>query len=192
MGVLLLSCPPIDDLTCIGTVTYTETYSTQGSIPVSSGIGTFNASQALLWKPSWLAYLFTCASFNLLFDTTSSVTIDPPHCYGTPCSTYFFTGGIAFVYPTLYNRTSLFPNADVIVVRQSRGLLVSYWDLNSAEANSISPSDVECAIFGAKNEAFQICLAPSSLNVDHVVAGFTPIVKTNKRVDLLSLRGSKE
>jgi hypothetical protein len=187
MGILLLSHFSIISLTLTGTVTYTSTYSVEDTFPVSAGIGVFNASQALLWKPSWLAYLFTCATFNLLFDTTSSVEIYPATCYGTPCVTYYFTGGVAFVDPDPFEDPSLFPNSDVIIVRKAPGLLVSYWDLNSAEDSSVNSSDVECGTFGAAAEAFQICLGFSYLNVDHVVAGSASFFKPNDRLVCLSI-----
>ena len=187
MGILLLSYSSVISLTLTGTVTYTSTYSMEDTFPVSAGIGAFNASQALLWKPAWLAYLFTLAAFTLLFDTTSSVAINPSICYGTPCVTYYFTGGLAFVDPDPFGQPSLFPNSDVIIVRKAPGLLVSYWDLNSAEVNSVNPNDVECGTFGAASEAFQICLASSNLNIDHVIAGSSPFFKPNNRLVCLSI-----
>ena len=147
------------------------TYVVHDSLPVAAGIGSFNASMSDHLNVSYLAFQFALASFNLVLNAMSSIQIDPPICYGTPCTTVFLNGGLAFSQPDPFRRTDLAPNADVIIVRQTRGLLASFWPLNLEESDNIDQSQANCAWSGIEDLAVQLCLAPMSLNKDHVAAG---------------------
>lgn len=91
---------------------------------------------------------------------------------------------MAFLDPDPFTETSLAPEADVIIVRKAQGLLVSYWDVDSEEAASITPDQIQCQVFGIPGGAFELCIASSTLNVDHIVAGSHPVkfTKTNVQV----------
>jgi hypothetical protein len=156
-------------VTLTGTVEYLATYDTQYAFPVSAGIGQFNASQATNFRPSYLAFWFSAISFNFWFDSTSSFTFQPPICYGTPCSSFYVTGGLAFVTPDPFETPSLYPDSDIVIVRNTQGLLFSFWEPTSAEASDID--GIQCSTFGFASEAFQICLVHSALNANHTLAG---------------------
>ena len=153
----------------IGTVEYLPNYSVQGSIPVSAGIGQFNVSQVSAWDSSLLAFFFSIASYNLLYDTTSSFAIDPPICYGSSCSSYYLSGGLAFVDPDPFDTPRLFSESDIVIVRDTQGILASFSDLSSEEIQS--SHNFECSTFGFSAGAFQLCIAQSNINTGQVVAG---------------------
>jgi len=126
---------------------------------------------ALLWIPSYLAYQFSVESYDLFFDAARSISVNPPICYGVPsCRTFYLNGGLGLTTPDPFG-DNLFPEADVIIVKQTLGLLASLWLVDSAEVSSIDASQIDCFKSGAENMAFQICLAPSSLYTNHFIAG---------------------
>jgi hypothetical protein len=155
-----------------GTVGYITTYTVLDTIPATAGLGAFNASMADYWIPSYLAFMFSLASFDLFEDPAKAFVLSTPICYGAPaCKTFYLNGGLAFTYPDPYTEPDLVPEADVLVARQTLGILVSYWDLSSAEVDAVDESQIDCLKIGAGNMAFQLCLAPSTTYTNHIVAG---------------------
>ena len=60
----------------------------------------------------------------------------------------------------------------MVKVPNTQGLQIDYWDVDSADVKSIDGKDFNnCPIYGGTQFAFQICIAPSSLNVDHLIVG---------------------
>jgi hypothetical protein len=153
-------------------VEYTTTYNILDTVPISAGIGAFNVSIALAWIPSYLAFTFAIASDNIFLDASRSISIAPPICYGaSTCTTYYINGGIGLTHPDVFQNKTLAPEADVFIQRQTPGILVSMWQVDSAEVNAINSSQIDCIQSESSDMAFQICLAPSTMYTNHIVAG---------------------
>jgi hypothetical protein len=89
--------------------------------------------------------------------------------------TYYINGGVGYTHPDVFQDKTLAPEADVLIQRQTTGLLVSMWQIDSAEANAVNSSQTHCLPVESSDMAFQICLAPSTIYTHHVIAGNSPI-----------------
>jgi hypothetical protein len=112
------------------------------------------------------------ASDNIFLDATRSLSITPPICYGaSTCTTYYIHGGLYLTHPNVFENRALAPEADVFIQRQAPGLLVSMWQVDSAEVNAINSSQIHCIQSESSDMAFQICLAPSTMYTNHIIVG---------------------
>ena len=124
------------------------------------------------YNDSFLAFQYTSLAANLVWDTTVSVTLDPPLCHGTPsCTSYFLVGGLAWTDPNPRENATLGPGADTIIVRQTQGLLASFWPLPTENVGNFNTSNFDCFRSGVEEQAIQICLARSKSNASETVAG---------------------
>jgi hypothetical protein len=104
----------------------------------------------------------------------SQPPVDASFCSGSSnCESYFFSGGLQSLSPNPIFFRSTSPEADAIILEGEQGLHVDYWDVDPSDGKADVQTD--CLIWIGSSEAagFMICLAPSRLNANHLVAGIT-------------------
>jgi len=176
-------------------VDYTTSLVVLEAVGVSAGIGPYNYSQAFDYQPEYIAYFFTTTFSNLLGDPRQGVT-PAPLCPGntSDCISFYFPGGLGNVSPAPDAVNNSDKETDVWVVHNVQGIQVDFWYVDQAENESINQTDIaDCPTYGGNSSAFTICIAPSSLHVDHFIIRMFPkyshlLIKFGTFVLLTSLR----
>jgi len=154
-----------------GRVDFTSVYSVAETIDVSSGIGPFNVSQAFDYDPNTLSFYFATVFEFLLIDSTIGFRLNNPTCAGQGCMSFYFPGSFNTINPspgTLFDQS---PVADVVLVHGVQGMRIDFWATSVDEAQSVNASDLNyCPVYGGGDQAFALCVAPSTFNVDHLIA----------------------
>ena len=155
----------------LGKILPTTIFTATGSpVPISAGIGPFNASWAADWNPSVLD-LFVVSQVPVLAVDILQIYPTIPisnGCVGPSCKSRFFSGGIGFVAPSPFLTMTQPTQSDVFIVHGEQGLQGDFWSVNSVDA-TITSND--CRTYGFSASAFTICIKPSSLYDTALVAG---------------------
>jgi hypothetical protein len=140
------------------------------SFDVSAGIGLYNASQAFDYSLREISFIFAVTFNYILVDTSLGYSFNDSSCHGLNCLSTYFPGSLNDVHP----RPNKFLEAQLLNIPDVQGLRIDYWDVDLAEVKSINQDDLDnCPIYGGSEFAFRVCIAPSSLNVDHLIVGMT-------------------
>ena len=155
-------------LTAIANVNFITVNMEKYSFDVSAGIGLYNASQVFDYSIGDISFIFAVTFNYVLVDTSVGYSFNDSSCHGLNCLSTYFPGRLNDIRP----RPNVFPEAPLLNVPDVQGLRIDYWDVDLAEIKSVDQNDLDnCPIYGGAKFAFRVCIAPSSLNVDHLIIG---------------------
>lgn len=173
VGVALTCNFPPDfcALTPVGDTFQGQLFQFQRVVQDIGGIGYFDPSLASLFVSSGeLAFFFTQTFNNVLVDPrialqvplTNELSFCPEGA--TNCSAFYFPGGFEYIAdnPPFFSEVS---DEDVIVFKNTQGLLIGFWQLPLSDLeNGINADEAVCVTYGYEAAAFEICLGPSIEN----------------------------
>jgi hypothetical protein len=149
-----------------------------------------------------LAFFFTQTFNNVLVDPRISLQVpltnELSFCPegATNCSAFYFPGGFEYIAdnPPFFSEVS---DEDVIVFKNTQGLLIGFWQLPLSDLeNGINADVAVCQIYGYEEAAFEICLGPSIENdavwiacsIPHVTGLMNSGCRLSIRCDILHYR----
>jgi len=167
---------------------------------VSATVYDFNSSVVLTNYLPWTAiYTFTSLIQDLLSNSALVQPIANPENPSPGCPLAGQISCWAYLFPSALNPSivtisnslgSATTNSgdnqfdfDYIEFPSLQGVLVNFWGPNNGlnfmdgntTAETVSPDQMYCNVFGAQNEAFSFCIADSTQTVPHLLARTSPL-----------------